>query len=168
MARKKINPITKFAGPAAVVLILIITLASFFLPKDEFQLIKEKLVKNPNDFSAHLELAEKFLENNQILEAENELKLADQIQNTQYSILNTKELWQKKHYSDPNDIKKLIPAWEKIITEKPDFRDGWLQLAYLYYKIFENAKAKDYLQKALALDPNFEPARELEKIISSQ
>ena len=173
----------KYAGLAGVVAILTASLVSFFLPKDEFQLLKQKLIRNPNDFETNLQMAEKFLENNQLEEAEKVLRLAQQhlrgggappsagrhlggemILGEQ---ANTKlnELWQQKYYSDPEDIRRLIAAWEKIIEEKPNYRDGYLQLAILHYKLYENEKAKEYLQKTLDLDPNYEPARELEEIL---
>lgn len=177
----------KYAGLAGVVAILTATLVSFFLPKDEFQLLKQRLIRNPNDFETHLELAERFLENNQLEEAERALLIADSLQASvdrklteknaqdvlgetsllkpENWLLKTKQLWQKKQYSDPEDIRKLISAWEKIVEEKPNYRDGYLQLAVLHYKLYENDKAKEYLEKALELDPNYEPARELEEII---
>lgn len=177
----------KYAGLAGVVAILTASLVSFFLPKDEFQLLKEKLIRNPNDFGAHLQLAENFLENNQLEEAERTLLIADSLQNLvdrelteentrdvlgetsllkpESWLLKTKQLWQQKRYSDPEDIRRLIAAWEKIVEEKPNYRDGYLQLAILHYKLYKNDKAKEYLNKALDLDPNYEPARELEEII---
>lgn len=160
----------KYAGLAGVVVILTASLVSFFLPKNEFQLLKEKLIRNPNDFGAHLQLAENFLENNQLEEAERSLRLARQHLGGEMILgeqVNTKlnELWQQKRYSDPKDIRRLISAWEKIVEEKPNYRDGYLQLAILHYKLYENDKAKEYLNKALDLDPNYEPARELEEII---
>jgi tetratricopeptide (TPR) repeat protein len=179
--RKVTKPVaaraSKWGAPSGVALIILITLTSFFLPKNEFQLIKEKLLKFPNDFEAHLQLAEKFLASNQLEEAERALLLAQTISNPKLVISNLEnsvlgektnlkldELWQRKHYSDPKDIRRLISAWEKIVQEKPNYRDGWLQLAILHYKLYENEKARQYLQKALELDPNFEPAKELEKI----
>jgi len=169
---------SKWGAPSGVALVILIALTSFFLPKNEFQLIKEKLAKNPNDFEAHLKLAEKFLETNQLEEAEKALLLAQKLQtsNSESQIPNNfilgeksnkklKELWQEKDYSDPKDIRRLISVWEKIVAEKPNYRDGYLQLAILHYKVFENEKAKEYLGKALDIDPNFEPAREMEKIL---
>lgn len=147
------------------------TLASAILPKNQIQTLKEKLVRNSSDFEAHLELAQKFLKNNQFKEAEQTLRLAQKIPQNNLSVLGQQtsqkleELWQQKHYSDPQDIRRLIAAWEKIVKEKPNYRDGWLQLAILHYKLYENDKAKESLQKALYIDPNYEPAEELEKIL---
>jgi tetratricopeptide (TPR) repeat protein len=138
------------------------SLVSFFRPKDSFQLLKEKIVKMPNDYEAHLQLAEIYLQSNQYQKAENEL--------WQLRVLGTStskfdQLLQQKLLQNPNDVKRLIAGWEQIVNQKPNYRDGWLQLAYLNYKIYEDEKAKEYLTKALDLDPNFVPVRELEKII---
>lgn len=153
----------KFGSLGVVILIALSVFGSFFLPKDKFQQIKERLINNPMDYEAHLVLAEEFLKNNQFEEAEKELTL--KTQNVLGISSRLELLWQKKHYSDPKDIQRLLAAWEKIVSEKPNYRDGYLQLAYLHYKLYENEKAKEYLKKALELDPNFEPALELEKII---
>lgn len=153
----------KFGSLGVVIFIAGIVIISFFLPKDRFQQTKERLINNPMDYEAHLVLAEEFLKNNQFEEAEKELTL--KTQNVLGINSRLELLWQKKHYSDPKDIRRLITAWEQIITEKPNYRDGYLQLTYLYYKLYETEKAKECLQKALELDPNFEPALELEKLI---
>jgi len=164
---------SKWGAPSGVALIILIALTSFFLPKNEFQQLKEKLVKFPNNFEAHLKLAEKFLENNQFEEAENSLLLAQQLaekEPKQSKVLGEssklEQLWQQKHYSDPEDIKKLISTWEKIIEQKPNYRDAYLQLAILNYKIYENKKALEFLKEALEIDPNFPAAKDLEKLIN--
>lgn len=169
---------SRFGAPAGVALIIFILLTSF-LPRNTFQQAKNKLLRNPNDFQAHIALAEKFLENNQFEEAEKALLVAEQINQSANQPINQltnnvlgeqassklEELWQRKLYSDPEDIKKLIAAWGKILEEKPNYRDGYLQLAYLHYKLYENEKAKEYLEEAIELDPNYELARELKKIL---
>lgn len=179
----------RWGAPAGVALVIILSLIPLVSPKTNFQKIKEQLVKNPNDFEAHLQLAEKFLENNQFEEAERTLLLAQNRRQTtgpglaeaepragnieqrenvlgEKDNLKLEELWERKHYSDPKDIRRLIAAWEKILEEKPDYRDGWLQLTILHYKLYEDEKAKKCLEKALELDPNFEPAKKLENIIN--
>ncbi len=153
----------RFGGPAGVAFLVFLAISFLFLPKDKFQLAKERLIKNPDDFEAHLILAEEYLENNQVEEAEKELLLAQG--NTDESGLKWKALWQKKQTVKPEDLQELIKKWGEIVAEKPDYRDGYLQLAFLHYKLFENEKAKEYLAKALAIDPNLEVARELEKLL---
>lgn len=162
-SKKTIRKASRYFSIIIATTFVALSLVSFLWPKTQFQLLKEKIVKNPADYEAHLQLAEAFLKNNQYQEAENEL--------LQFRVLGVStsrfgQLLQQKLLQNPNDIKRLITGWEKIVTEKPGYRDGWLQLAYLNYKIYEDEKAKDYLAKALDLDPNFAPARELEKIIN--
>lgn len=169
---------SRYGAPAGVALIILLISLSLFLPKDQLQQAKERLARNSDDFEAHLILAEAYLKDNQLEAAERELLIAQQIQQSGYQttpqpktgILGIttstfSQLWQRKMASNPEDIRRLIEYWEKIVAEKPDYRDGYLQLAILHYKLYENEKAKEYLQKALELDPNFQPARELEKIL---
>lgn len=143
----------------------IATLASAVLPKNQIQALKERLFRNSNDFQAHLELAQKFLANNQFMEAEQALRLAQRIPQNNPKL---EELWQQKQYSDPEDIQRLIATWEKIVEEKPDYRDGWLQLTVLYYKLYQNDKAKVALKKAFDIDPNYKPTQELAKMVSER
>lgn len=176
--RKTAKPLAaranKWGAPSGVALIIFITLTSLFWPKNDFQLIKEKLIRNPYNFEANLELAERFLENNQIDEAERSLLLAQKAMTRGYrdtKILGEEtnsrleKLWQKKYYSKPEDIRKLITAWEKVVEKKPNYRDGYLQLAILHYELYQNDRARGYLQQAIDLDPNYEPTKGLEKII---
>jgi tetratricopeptide (TPR) repeat protein len=158
-----VKTVARFGGPAGVAFLGFLIISSFFLPKDKFQLAKERLIKNQNDFEAHLILAEEYLENNQVEAAEEELLLAQG--NADESGLKWKALWQKKQAVKPEDLQELIKKWEEIMTEKPDYRDGYLQLAFLHYKLFENEKAKECLAKALAIDPNFEAAKGLETLL---
>ena len=167
----------KHINLVVVILIAGATLVSFFLPKDDWQLLKAQLITHPADFESHILLAEKLLDDRRFEEAEKELLLASKIERRQQKFYSNQKvlgeqaqgkfekLWQKKHYNDPDDIQKLIVGWEKILSEKPDYSDGWVELAYLNYKIYQSDKAKECLQKALELDPNYEPARELKKII---
>lgn len=62
-------------------------------------------------------------------------------------------------------IAKDIEYWEKTIEKYKDFRDAYFQLAVLEYRLGEFEKAKSYLKRTLELDPNFEEARDLEKLL---
>jgi tetratricopeptide (TPR) repeat protein len=162
----------RWGGPSGVALILFLIIASWLYPQQESQRLKWQLLNNPQDVKTQLRLAEIFLENHQFNEAEKILLLAESNQKNNPQVLgettnlNLASLKQQKNLSDPQDIKKLISLWEKIVAEKPDYRDGYLQLAILNYKIWQNEKAQEYLKKALIVDPNFGPALELEKVIS--
>lgn len=162
----KIKIFKKYIAPTGVTLLIFLTAYSLFLPKNQFQqakeqLVKNPLVKNPNDFEAHLILAKEFLKNNQFEKAEKELFMAQE----QKPNSKLENLWIKKYYSDSKDIKKLIQAWEGTLAEKPDYRDAYLHLAWLHHQTYEDQKAKEYLEKAIELDPNFESTLKLQKII---
>ncbi len=60
-----------------------------------------------------------------------------------------------------NDVRK----WEEIAKRYPGYRDGYFNLALLEYRLGSTRKAKEYLNKTLELDPNFEAGRKLEKLI---
>ncbi len=176
-ARKLAKPyasrVSRYGISAGVVLTILLVVASLFLQKSPFQSAKERLTKDPHDFEAHLLLAEEYLENNQLGEAEKELLLAQEFKVKDNQVLGQRtsasldELWQRKREANPEEIKKSIQSWKEIITEKPDYRDGYLQLALLHYKLYEDKKAEEYLQEALTIDPNFEAAKQLEELLRS-
>jgi tetratricopeptide (TPR) repeat protein len=173
---KRLQRLTKkFGSLGIVVLVSEAILGSLFLPKNDFQILKEKLIKQPYNLKAHLELAKIFLKTNQFEKAEKELLITKSLQQLNNRIAEQsrvlgvsdtlEKLWQQKHYSDPKDIKKLISGWEEVLEKYPDYRDGYLQLAYLYYKIYQDEKVKENLTKALELDPNFPPTQEIKKFL---
>jgi hypothetical protein len=45
--------------------------------------------------------------------------------------------------------------WKQIVAERPDYRDGYMMLAWYSRELGKNEEAKSYIQKVLALDPNF-------------
>jgi len=61
----------------------------------------------------------------------------------------------------------IIAAWEQILEERPDYRDGWIQLAATYYKINQIEKARQALSKAKALDPTNEVILNFEKLLEN-
>jgi len=67
---------------------------------------------------------------------------------------------------EPERIREEIESWEKVIEERPYFRDVLLRLSILNYRIYEDEKAKDYFLQAEYLDPNNEEIRQVKKIIS--
>jgi tetratricopeptide (TPR) repeat protein len=155
---------------AGIILFFLMIIASFFYPLSPAQQIKKQLLANPWNFDHHLKLAEIFLEDHQFKQAGQALLLAQAIKDrkpdvTNKTDLSLEKLWEEKQANDPQDIKELITLWEGIVAQRPDYRDGYLQLAVLNYKVFEDKKAQDYLKKALVIDPNFVPALELKKII---
>ncbi len=60
-----------------------------------------------------------------------------------------------------------LTFWQKEVEKRPDYRDGYFKLALLNYQLKNFGKSKDYLEKALSLDPNFEKGREMEIILNN-
>jgi len=58
-----------------------------------------------------------------------------------------------------SSITKEIGYWRKVVKEYADYRDGYFRLALLYYQLGERNRASEYVEKSLALDPNFEAGR---------
>lgn len=58
-----------------------------------------------------------------------------------------------------------ISYWQQVVGKYNNYRDGYFQLSVLEYKIGEKDQSRLYLQKVLELDPNFEAARNLEKLL---
>jgi len=144
---------------SGVILLFGLLITSLLLPKDQFQTTKEAVVKNPRQTENYLHLADQLLDRHQFAEAEKIIQVLGE------SDVSLEALQQKKATLDPREIQKLIDRWEAILAEKPDYRDGYLQLAKLYWQIFNQDAAQANLQKALELDPNYLPALELQKII---
>lgn len=164
--------VSRFGLPVGAAAFLLIVLFSLLLPKDQFQISKEKVFKNPNDIEAHLNLAEEFLKNNDLQKTETELVKTYNIQHTTNNKEGEKvlsatsrfeELWQKWQEENPTELKKLIEKREKFVSENPTYRDGYLKLTLYYFKLGNPDKAKENLQKAIALDPNYEVSRKIEK-----
>lgn len=84
------------------------------------------------------------------------------------SIFALYDSYQKKQAIDKKrkEINNEISYWKSIVDKYKDYRDGYFQLAILEYRLKDFNKSKFYLDKALALDPNFEKGRVLEKALN--
>lgn len=146
-----------------------------FLPLgfSDFERAKIVVTFTPNDLSSHLLLAQEYLKRGNIESVEREFLLAQQLTNQQPETSSRSVLGAalspikilEKIKNEPQRIKNEISFWEKVVAEKPDYRDAYLQLAILNYQIYKNDKAQEYLKKAKELDPNFEATKEIEKTL---
>ena len=145
------------------------------LPAEFTKIRQAKLAAmlSPNDFSNHLLLVQEYLGQGNMPAVERELLLAEELK-TKHKTLNTNSVLGaslspidilKKIKNEPQKIKNEISFWEKVVFDKPNYRDGYLQLTLLHYQIYEIDQAKEYLQKAKEIDPNFETVKKLEQII---
>ena len=83
------------------------------------------------------------------------------------------QYWQeKKDYlaavEKKTSLETEIKTWEKILAEKPDYRDIYLKLGLLNWMINNQERAKENWDRASYLDPNDKVVQEVGRIISSQ
>ncbi len=86
-----------------------------------------------------------------------------------FSLLALSVFWPKRNlvweWQEKKRVETEIGQWEEALEKYPGYRDVHLRLAVLNWQIKNDEKAKEHLQKARALDPNFEMTKELEKIL---
>lgn len=148
----------------AILIILSFLLFNFLTLKTPLDNLKSLLLEKVADSKVHLIFADLFLKNNQLDQAKKELLFTLQFSPNEQSILRKLDEVEKIE-RQPEEIRKEIQKWEKIILEKPNYRDGYFKLAVLNYQIYQDIEAKKYLSKVLELDPNFEPAKKLSQQI---
>ncbi|HBB76403.1 MAG: hypothetical protein A2186_01720 [Candidatus Levybacteria bacterium RIFOXYA1_FULL_41_10] len=68
----------------------------------------------------------------------------------------------KKLYEEKS---KEIKFWEEGVVRYTGFRDGYFKLALLEFQRGNFNKSREYLEKALSIDPSFEEGKSLEKIL---
>lgn len=63
-------------------------------------------------------------------------------------------------------LTKELLFWEDFIAEHEDYRDAYFQASILEYKLGNSPKAKMYVEKGLALDPNSQEGRKIEELLN--
>ena len=124
---------------------------------------KKEILQKPKNPQTHLQLGKIYLENNDLSNAKKEALLALNLGGKEAENL-LKEIEKKE--KEREEIQKEIKKWQKILETHPNYRDAYLQIALLNWKIFRKKEALEALNKALELDPNFAPAKKLKKILS--
>jgi tetratricopeptide (TPR) repeat protein len=56
-----------------------------------------------------------------------------------------------------------LKFWKDSLTQYPQFRDIYLRIASLEYRLGNKEAARENVRKALEIDPNSKEAREMEK-----
>ena len=52
-------------------------------------------------------------------------------------------------------LTRSYDEWKRIVEQKPEYRDGYVMLAWYAQELGKIEEAKGYLQKAQSLDPNY-------------
>lgn len=155
---------------AFLTLFFLVNLGGVFWPKNSFERVKISILKAYQNPKSHLELAQIYLKNNDLKNAQKEVQIAEELLKRGGEEQEKRQVlgFGKKVENllkDPGMLQKEITDWEKIKNDLPGYRDAYLQLAKLHWQLYQNDLAKEYLNKALELDPNFEPAKEFKKIL---
>lgn len=72
-----------------------------------------------------------------------------------------KSLALKNIVNERKTLAANMQLWENIAQKYPGYRDAYFQTAVLAYQLGDSAKEKIYLERALQIDPNYAPAKEL-------
>lgn len=136
--------------------LLIILLANLLAPQSQFDVAKQNVLEHPADPRPHAFLARQFFATNQFTKAQVEARLAND-QNLLQQIQDIN--------SQPEKVKKDIALLQKIIAQLPNYRDAYIRLAILNWKLSRPFDAQKYLEKALEIDPNNEVATTLSSLL---
>lgn len=121
---------------------LFILFFNYLTPRTSFE-------KN-KDTGNHNALAQALIATNQLEEASHELPLGSPLLTYIDQIK-----------SQPEEIKKQIIFWETVSQELPNYRDAYIKLAILNWKIYRLFDAQKFLARALQIDPNNEVSLKL-------
>lgn len=58
-----------------------------------------------------------------------------------------------------------VNYWQDITTKFANYRDGYFSLAVLYYRLGNDTKAKENIEKVLNIDPRFEQGIAFSRIL---
>ncbi len=129
-----------------------------------------RVFARPFAWETHMTLAQTLWSNNATDEAKGELQLAqelfaahnDSVLGVSTTPLNLLATWKQ----DPAQKEHERQFWKNIMALHPDYRDGYIQLAFIAYSEGNLQDAKAYAHKAHALDPNGEIVQKIEDFIS--
>lgn len=121
----------------------------------------------PWSAKSHSEMALAWFEDGNEEEALKELKRANELVWWETEEIKKGLKRAEEKVMEPERIRREIESWEKVLEEKPYYRDVLLRLALLNYQIYEDEKAETYWQQANYLDPNNEEGQEVGEIIFS-
>jgi hypothetical protein len=63
---------------------------------------------------------------------------------------------------------KNLNFWEDFISKHENYRDAYFQASILEYKLGDSSKAKLYVEKGLALDPNSQDGKKIEQFLAGK
>jgi len=137
-------------------LLFVLFTISFFLPQNRrFQEAKMAILKNRQNVDAHLVLLDELINANDFKGAKKELIFLEnsyqQLSNQQKE--KFKQATLQYNESTKEGCQKLIKNWQTFLQENPDYKIGWLYLAYYQAKLGDKEMAKKSIKEAQSIDP---------------
>ncbi len=122
---------------------------------NNFQQLQQAILSHPVGGSEHNALGQYYEANDDIQNAKKEYVLAQQFGDKQAS-LDLVRLAQKERAPQVMQLNLLV--WQRFVTEHPDYRDGWMEIATLWWMLGDKVQAETALKKVLMLDSAYAPA----------
>lgn len=66
------------------------------------------------------------------------------------------------------NLQNQISFWQSVVDKYDGYKDAYFRIGLLEYQLGDFQKARNYNEKALLLDPNFEDAKNLEVILNKK
>ncbi len=143
-------------------------IVALFPQQEKFSQSLWSMLQHPDQAETHVALGNFFLAQGAQMLAKQEFSLAPALANGpgKEQVLGAAAEGLRHADGESKLLETDLADWQKIISEKPDYRDGYIQAAFLAYRLKNLDAARMYIDKALLLDPNFETAKTLQKYIS--
>lgn len=117
------------------------------------------VLARPFEAKPHQMLGEYYLGQGVPELARQELKLAKELGANDAQIAYDEAIAKKA------TLRAEITRWEQEMYDKPDYRDGYLKLASLYYQLGELEAARNNLLNAREISPNHPATKKLDKLL---
>lgn len=151
-------------------ILLAVLLLNLQIPKTAFEVQKEESLYHPKNPTSHILLASQLAHTNQFQEAEQELNQAISLVSSpleKEKLENQLEIIGQKR-AEPKRLQSEIIFWQKFLLQYPTFRDAYLKLSILNWKLYRPFESQKFLHSALSIDPNNESIRKIKSTLESK
>jgi len=132
-------------------------------PDKAIEAYKKVLEKDPANAQAKVDIARLLLQQKNIEEAKKTLADVDWSKVTDASELYNLGV----DFYNLKETQDAIKYWEQAVSVDPKMSEAFLQIGLAYYAAGNSAKAKENLQKCIALDPNSDSAKQAQELLAT-